>query len=332
MDLKPPFQRRSVWKQDAKSYFIDTVVRGLPAPIIYLRQRIDLKTQKTIREVVDGQQRLRTLFAYVDPGSLDDYDAARDVIQVRPIHNKDLAGKTFSRLSDHFKHRILSYEFSTHVLPLNVEDREVLEMFARLNATGVKLSHQELRNAEWFGEMKTLLYALALEQLERWRDWKIFNGDQISRMKEVELVGDLVLNMKNGLTAKTQKRLDLLYKNYDKELPEADEIRRRFRETMDAIDSLLAHEIAESAFRSEIHFFTLFVFIYDLMYGLGSKLKRKAPKKLPSGLRERVLAVAKRLSAERVPADVLDAIARASSDLGRRRTRLDYMKQQCNVV
>ena len=45
--LNPPFQRRSVWKPDAKSYFIDTVVRGLPAPIIYIREQTDLDSQTT---------------------------------------------------------------------------------------------------------------------------------------------------------------------------------------------------------------------------------------------------------------------------------------------
>jgi hypothetical protein len=30
LNLDPPFQRRSVWKPGAKSYLVDTVVRGLP--------------------------------------------------------------------------------------------------------------------------------------------------------------------------------------------------------------------------------------------------------------------------------------------------------------
>ena len=65
LNINPPFQRRFVWKPDAKSYFIDTVIKGLPAPIIYLRQHTDLRTQKTVREVVDGQQRLTALYAVV---------------------------------------------------------------------------------------------------------------------------------------------------------------------------------------------------------------------------------------------------------------------------
>ena len=82
INLNPPFQRRSVWKPDAKSYFMDTVVKGFPAPIIYLRQSADLSTQQSRREVVDGQQRLRTIFTYIDPTLLQDFDATRDSFTV----------------------------------------------------------------------------------------------------------------------------------------------------------------------------------------------------------------------------------------------------------
>ena len=330
LNLNPAFQRRSVWKQDAKSYFIDTVVRGLPAPIIYLRQRVDLDTQRTIREVVDGQQRLRTLFAFVDAESLGDFDAQRDQFLVKPLHNKEIGGKPFGKLSDHIRQRILSYEFSTHVLPINVEDREVLEMFARLNATGTNLNHQELRNAEWFGELKTLMYKLALEQLNRWRDWKIFTDDQISRMREVELTSDLVLNMKHGLTGKTQKRLNSFYEENDERLVGKREISRRFRHTMDQIDDLLGDKIASSIYKSDVYFFSLFVYLYDRMYGLGSTLSTRKPKKLPRSLRARLLEVGERFQAQEVPKRVLDAVQRASSDIGRRRTRLEYLKSECD--
>ena len=43
----------------------------------------------------------------------------------------------------------------------------MIERFSDLrsdDATGVKLSQQELRNAEFFGEFKSLMYELAVEQ------------------------------------------------------------------------------------------------------------------------------------------------------------------------
>jgi uncharacterized protein with ParB-like and HNH nuclease domain len=59
LELNPNFQRRPVWKKGAKSYLIDTILRGLPIPIIFLRDlRADLKTFKAKLYVVDGQQRI----------------------------------------------------------------------------------------------------------------------------------------------------------------------------------------------------------------------------------------------------------------------------------
>ena len=331
LNLNPEFQRRSVWKPDAKSYFIDTVVRGLPAPIIYLRQRVDLKNQRTVREVVDGQQRLRTVFAFIDEALIPDFDADRDRFEVKEIHNDEVAGKTFSRLRPHLQQRLLSYEFSTHVLPIDVEDRQVLEMFARLNSTGVKLNHQELRNAEYFGDFKTTVYTMAIEQLDRWRAWKVFTDDQLSRMNEVEFTSDVVLNMLSGLTGKTQARLDDIYKRYDKKFQGGQEVQRRFRQVMDSIEEVLGEEITDTVFRSQVYFFTLFVFVYDLLYGLGSDMKRRAARKLPSQLRAKLLDVSRRFETERVPRDVLDAVQRASSDTGRRKTRLDYVMKLANA-
>ena len=65
LDLTPPFQRRSVWKKGAKSYLIDTIIRGLPIPIIFIRDKqSDEFSLEPLREVVDGQQRLRTLISF----------------------------------------------------------------------------------------------------------------------------------------------------------------------------------------------------------------------------------------------------------------------------
>ena len=161
-------------------------------------------------------------------------------------------------------------------------------MFARLNATGEKLTPQELRNARFFGELKTLVYALALEQLDRWRDWRIFSGDQISRMKEVELTSDLVMNMMKGLTGKTQSKLNAFYKELDETFNGKAEVKRRFRHTMNELESLLDRDIAASAYTSDVHFFTLFVYLYDRIYGLGSPLTRRSPRSVPKALRTRL--------------------------------------------
>ncbi len=177
LELNPNFQRRPVWKKGAKSYLMDTIIRGLPVPIIFLRDlRSDLKTLKAKRDVVDGQQRIRTILSFIDHKLLKDFDPARDDFTIDPTHNEKLGGKSFAQLDREHKQRILDYQFSVHSFPADTDDREILQIFARMNATGVKLNAQELRNADFYGRFKTLAYKLAMEQLNRWRDWRIFQS------------------------------------------------------------------------------------------------------------------------------------------------------------
>ncbi len=96
LDLSPIFQRRPVWKGPAKSQLIDSIVRGYPVPIILLRQVQDLESLSMTMEVVDGQQRLRTLLAFIDASCLSDFDEKIDTFAVRRSHNREIAGKPFS--------------------------------------------------------------------------------------------------------------------------------------------------------------------------------------------------------------------------------------------
>ena len=59
-EISPKFQRRPVWRTPARSYFIDTLLRGMTVPPLYFRITQNRDKTKTIREVVDGQQRVRS--------------------------------------------------------------------------------------------------------------------------------------------------------------------------------------------------------------------------------------------------------------------------------
>jgi hypothetical protein len=326
LQLSPAFQRRSAWSQSQKSYLMDTVARGLPMPIVFIREKLDLKSRSSLREMVDGQQRIRTLLSFIDPSCLPDFDPQRDSFTVKAVHNPEIAGKTFDRLSREMQTQILSYEMSTHVLPLDFSDRDVLQVFARMNSTGLKLNQQELRNAEYAGVFKSIAYNLATEQLDRWRAWGIFTEDQIARMKEVEMVSDLLMNMVDGLRGKTQGRIDNYYRSHDEEWVPAEMVSDRFRASMDRIDALVGRDLRKSAWHSEVNFFTLFAAIYDALWGLGSPIDSRRPTHLKSDVGARLLDLGGRMRVGAVPPEVLDAMQRASADFGRRQTRFDYVR------
>jgi Protein of unknown function DUF262 len=324
--LSPSFQRRPVWKPDAKSFLIDTVVRGLPMPVIFLReQSSDLAALEPRREVVDGQQRIRTLLSYISPRLLKDYEPARDDFRVKKIHNPDLAGKTFDELPPKFQRRILDYQFSVHVLPAGVDDREILQIFARMNATGVKLNDQELRNAEYFGFFKTLMYDLGSEQLTRWRQWSVFTEYNIARMEEVELTSEFASMMLRGLTKKTQSSLDSIYREKDEEFQEKSEVEKRFRAVMDQIDDNFGSDIVLLPFRQKTLFYSLFTAVYEVMFGVGSALKQIKPNAISSSLVTWIKKAGDKIVDRSAPEDVLDATGRRTTDLASRRIILKYL-------
>jgi len=67
--LDPPFQRGAVWTQDQKVAWIETMLRGLGLPAIFVNQFPEEHPTYAFREVViDGQQRLRATLEFMQDG------------------------------------------------------------------------------------------------------------------------------------------------------------------------------------------------------------------------------------------------------------------------
>lgn len=326
LQLNPSFQRRSVWRPGAKSYLLDTIIRGLPIPIIILRDRpSDVSTLEPLREVIDGQQRLRTLFAFLDPSLLPDFDEQRDSFAIRSAHNRELADTPFGNLPPDVQRQIVDYEFSVQVLPSDVDDRDVLKIFARLNATGVKLNFQELRNAGWYGEFKTSMYEMATEQLPRWRNWNIFSEDNIARMEEVELTSEFALFMMRGITGKSQAALDRFYDTKDEEFEERKVFEQRFRTVMDTIDDSLGDNLRYMPFRRKTLFFSLFAAVYGWRFGIDSELKATRPSAMDNSLVARIKECGDRIHSKSAPGEVLESVARRTTHPQSRSTVIEYI-------
>jgi hypothetical protein len=331
--LSPKFQRRPVWSAGAKSFLIDTIIRGFPIPIIFVRERkTDLKTLQHKREVVDGQQRIRTVLSYIAPQSLKDFNKVRDEFTIKRAHSEAYADMGFSDLPEDVQRAILDYEFSVHVLPSSIGDREIIQLFARMNSTGFKLNEQELRNAQFFGAFKTSMFEIAAEQLERWRSWSILTEDQIARMLETELTSELAQLMLSGVGGKSQVAITALYQDKDANFPERSEVERRFRATMDAIQGLIGTEMPNTAFRKRAPFFALFAVVYDGLFGLGSSLRKQKSKTLPSAMKAALLEADREIALDVTPRSVNEALARRTTHPESRKAVVAYLKGKCGIV
>ncbi len=318
LQLAAKFQRRSVWVEKAKSYLIDTMIREKPIPPIFLRLRIDLSNRRTLREVVDGQQRIRTVLSYV-----------AGEFPILKAHNEALQGKYFADLSPELQERILQYTFFVFTLQ-NVSDEDVLDIFARFNTYSVALNAQELRNAKFTGVFKRTAYTLAHRYNKFWVKNGIFTDRQITRMLEVEFVSELIGTMLNGIVSTSKRELDRYYEDYDDEFSLRERFSGRFEQVINIIGDMFGDRLAGSIFHRKPLFFSLFIAVYSLRFGLPgevtSKIKFSASQ--IESIVQRLIRFEQAITRDDPPAryrDFISAMNRATANQGNRALRHDLL-------
>lgn len=255
LELSPRFQRRAVWTNSAKSYLMDTIVRGKPMPKVFIRQKINTTTKSSTREVVDGQQRLRTILDYL-----------KDGFAIQPKHNAQYGGLFFSQLDEDAKTTVLNYEISVDLL-VNMPDSEVLDVFARLNSYAVLLNTQEKIHSDHFGPFKNLVENLAHLYNEFWLKNKILSEKNIMRMDDSELVANLLIASFEGI--KDKKQTKNMYDQYEKEFSyDIEQTKERFSLILEDISRIFQDSLPNSEFRRSHLFYSLFTALYHIRWGL----------------------------------------------------------------
>lgn len=125
LDVRPPYQREFVYKENQRNAVIDTLTQNFPLNVMYWAVRSD-----GTFEIIDGQQRTISICQYV---------------------NGDFAFnfKYFHNLQKDEKEQILDYELNVYIC--SGADSEKLKWFKTINIAGEKLTEQELRNAVYSG-------------------------------------------------------------------------------------------------------------------------------------------------------------------------------------
>ena len=135
--LDGDFQRDDVWNRNKRSELIESVLMGLPLPVFYFNQD---KYGRLI--VVDGRQRLTSLFRFMD----GDFKLTNLKIL------KSLNGMKFSDLTAIQQGRIEDFQIQAHVIVPPTDERIKFDIFDRVNRGGVQLNKQEIRNALYQGK------------------------------------------------------------------------------------------------------------------------------------------------------------------------------------
>jgi uncharacterized protein with ParB-like and HNH nuclease domain len=167
-----------VWSNAHKSAFIDSVIKNYPLPEIFVAERQkDPDSGEYAEMLVDGQQRLTTLYEYVT-GNTD--------LKVN-------AGvPLYENLSEDEKRFFLRTEIVVRVLS-GLDMKGIIEVFARMNSTKYALNAMEINNARYDGALKR--FAQRIADHEFFEHHRVFSSADVRRMQDLRFVLELITTM-----------------------------------------------------------------------------------------------------------------------------------------
>ena len=180
----PSFQRGYVWKQAQASKLIESFLLGLPVPPIFL-----FTAKEDARQlVVDGQQRMKTVFYFFDGTFGDPSPDKKTVFRLKGLsESSPYYNKTFEELDEKDQRRLKNSVLRSFIIQQldPADDTSVYHVFERLNTGGTALSNQEVRNCVYRGPFNDLLRELNTH--ECWRSL-LGSSKPDSRQKDIELL------------------------------------------------------------------------------------------------------------------------------------------------
>ena len=115
LEISPEFQRNNVWKSSQMSELVESILMGIPIPVIYLFEDRDGNKQ-----IVDGKQRITTIIDFQD----DKFTL--NGLHVMPSYN----GKKFSTLPPKMRGAFEDYQLSFYIIQ---RKRSIFRLDTNLN-------------------------------------------------------------------------------------------------------------------------------------------------------------------------------------------------------
>lgn len=152
INIHPEFQRFYRWSDIQKSKLIDSILLGLPLPSFFIAQN-----ENGTWEVIDGLQRLATIFSFMGIYKNADGEFEPPLLLSATEYLPDLKGTVWDeKASEKYQGSQclptnLRLSFKREKLDLKIIKKESTfdtkyELFNRLNTSASRLSNQEVRN------------------------------------------------------------------------------------------------------------------------------------------------------------------------------------------
>jgi hypothetical protein len=119
------------------------------------------------------------------------------------------------------------------------------------------LNPEEKRHAQYQGVFKWFVYERTRQYEEFFLKLGVFDEKKIVRMQDTRLIAEFTYAILNGIETTKSAQLDKMYKTYDREFPQQEEISARLKEAMDVL--ILFPEIHNGPLMKPHIFLTLLI-------------------------------------------------------------------------
>lgn len=154
LNLQPDYQRKFVWNKKTMSKFIESLLLSIPIPTIFLSENPD-----DTYEVIDGQQRLTTIFAFMKSKLEETYEEnlhyklkSIEVLSLTGLETlREYNNKTYNDLESNIQRKFNNVSLPVVIIKKDSTEDIKYDIFSRINSGSVKLNNQELLNVMYRG-------------------------------------------------------------------------------------------------------------------------------------------------------------------------------------
>lgn len=176
-----------MWTERDRAKLINSILRNYPLPSIFLYCRN--KDGNIVYDVIDGKQRIESILMFMGVKRGNRYWAKAQLSEDGPEEWIDWNTLRKKKL----QHRITGYKLQA--IETSGDAGEIIELFVRINSTGKALTGAEKRHAKYFrSDFLKKAGQLATKYTKYFKENGVLSSGQVSRMKHVELVCELMVS------------------------------------------------------------------------------------------------------------------------------------------
>lgn len=243
---QPDFQRRLVWSNKDKINFIKTVLEDYPFPEIYIAYGdVDPDTGECTKLLVDGQQRITTLYQYF---------SGSDILKL-PKDMKPYAELTIEEKTNFLQYIVVIRDLGT----ISIE--EIKQIFQRINSANYGLNAMEINNCRYGGEYISFNKDFALHSF--FEKHCFFSSGEIHRMKDVLFCLSITTTLLSTYF-NLDKEIDEYLVKYNDSFLYSGEMKENYEKLFSFIDKLNFADKSRAYKKND--FYTLFIELYKAIF------------------------------------------------------------------